>query len=84
MHPVFARQELSYGIYLIEPIANITFNRGILLNAGFIESNKDNDNKWKCHAFHDVDMISEDDRTLYYCPENPTHMSHRISKYNYE
>jgi beta-1,4-galactosyltransferase 1 len=84
MHPIFARQELSYGVYVIEPVANLTFNRGLLLNIGFIESNKDYDNKWKCHAYHDVDMISEDDRTLYSCPESPIHMAHRISKYDYK
>ena len=27
MHPIFMRQEISYGIYLIEPVRNITFNR---------------------------------------------------------
>jgi hypothetical protein len=84
MHPIFARQELSYGIYLIEPVANITFNRGLLMNIGFIESNKDGENKWKCHSYHDVDLISEDDRTLYGCPESPIHLSHRISKFKYK
>lgn len=27
MYPIFIRQELSFGIYLIEPINNVTFNR---------------------------------------------------------
>ncbi len=53
MHPVFARQELAYGIYLIEPIEGIVFNRGLLFNAGFLESNKDFPS-WRCHAYHDV------------------------------
>jgi beta-1,4-galactosyltransferase 1/beta-1,4-galactosyltransferase 2 len=53
MHPVFARQELAYGIYLIEPIEEIAFNRGLLFNAGFLESNKDFPS-WRCHAYHDV------------------------------
>ncbi len=53
---VYARQELSYGIYLIEPVANITFNRGMLMNIGFIESNKDSNEKWQCHSYHDVDL----------------------------
>jgi hypothetical protein len=80
MHPIFARQELSYGIYLIEPVANITFNRGLLMNIGFIESNKDGNDKWQCHAYHDVDLLPEDDRTPYSCPEYPTHLSHKIFK----
>ena len=84
MHPLFARQELSYKIYLIEPVENITFNRGLLLNIGFIESNKDSNDTWQCHAYHDVDLISEDDRTLYYCTESPIHMSYRINKHKYK
>lgn len=84
MHPIFARQELSYGIYLIEPVANITFNRGLLMNIGYIESNKDSNDTWQCHSYHDVDLLSEDDRTLYTCPNSPVHLSHRISKFNYK
>jgi hypothetical protein len=83
MHPLLARQELSYGIYLIEPVANITFNRGILLNAGFIESNKQSRDKWECHAYHDVDLLPEYDYAPYSCPEYPTHLSHIISSHGY-
>ena len=83
MHPILARQELSYGIYLIEPVSNITFNRGMLMNIGFIESNKDSNDLWQCHVYHDVDLISEDDRTLYTCSESPLHLSERIDIYNY-
>jgi beta-1,4-galactosyltransferase 1 len=56
MHPIFARQQLSYKIYLIEPIAKMRFNRGLLLNIGFTESNKDENHIWDCHAFHDVSI----------------------------
>lgn len=84
MHPLFAKQELSYGIYLIEPVKNITFNRGLLFNIGFIEANKDFDNKWQCFALHDVDLISENEKTLYTCPDNPTHLSYLISSFNYK
>ena len=84
MHPLLSRQELSYGIYLIEPVANITFNRGILLNAGFIESNKLSEDKWECHAYHDVDLLPEYDYAPYSCPEYPTHLSHIISSHGYK
>jgi len=72
MHPFFAKQQLSYGIYVIEPIENIRFNRGILLNIGFLESNKDSNYLWQCHAYHDVDMISEGNFIeLFYFVINP-------------
>ena len=79
IHPILARQELSYGIYVIEPVGNITFNRGLLFNAGFIESNKESGNKWQCHAYHDVDLLPEDDRTLFSCPQNPSQLSRFIN-----
>jgi len=84
IHPILARQELSYGIYVIEPVTNVTFNRGLLFNAGFIESNKDNKDRWQCHVYHDVDLLPEDDRALYSCPEFPTHLAHRISSHGYK
>ena len=83
MLPLFMRQKLTFGIYLIEPIESIKFNRGILLNIGFLESNKDFNNLWTCHSFHDIDLLSENDYTLYKCPQTPTHLSHRINKFNY-
>ncbi len=83
MHALFARQEIDYGIYVIEPHAKLKFNRGLLFNIGFIESNKDAHDKWQCHSYHDVDLISEDDRTLYACYRNPIHISHRINKNTY-
>jgi hypothetical protein len=30
MHPFLKKQQLEYGIYLVEPLANLTFNRGKL------------------------------------------------------
>jgi hypothetical protein len=56
MHPFLAKQQLDYGIYLVEPIANISFNRGLLMNIGFVESIKDAD-RWQCFVFHDVDLL---------------------------
>ena len=58
-----------------------TFNRGMLMNIGFIEANTLGD--FDCVIFHDVDLYPEDDRHLYKCPENPTHMSAAVDKFNY-
>ncbi len=38
MHPFLTRQKINYGVYLIEPIENVTFNRALLMNIGFIEA----------------------------------------------
>ena len=88
MHPFLTRQKINYGVYLIEPVANITFNRGILMNAGFFEAIKDqkfNDFKYNCFFFHDVDMIPETMKNTYQCDDEfPTHYAVAVSKWNYK
>lgn len=84
IHPFLAKQQLDYGIYLIEPVQNITFNRGLLMNIGFLESLKLSENKWDCFIFHDVDLVPEDERNIYSCSEQPRHMSSAVSTFNYK
>ncbi len=84
MHPFLIKQQLDYGIFLIEPVQNITFNRGLLMNIGFLESLKLSQNKWDCFIFHDVDLIPEDERNIYSCPELPRHMSSAVSTFDYK
>ena len=85
MHPFLINQNLTYGIYLIEPLANLTFNRGLLMNIGFIESLKESNNLWDCFFFHDVDMLPEDLRNYYKCDYDlPVHYAVSVAKYNYE
>uniref|UniRef100_A0A0V0J688 Beta-1,4-N-acetylgalactosaminyltransferase bre-4 n=1 Tax=Schistocephalus solidus TaxID=70667 RepID=A0A0V0J688_SCHSO len=38
---------------------------------------------YSCLIFHDVDLLPEDDRNLYMCDDEPTHLSATISKFNY-
>lgn len=94
MHRYLTRQKINYGIYVIEPVRNITFNRGLLMNIGFVESIKDmlvnNNNRtsgksyWDCFIFHDVDMIPEDERVSYTCNQSfPVHLAVARSKNNY-
>ena len=83
MHPFLMKQQLDYGIYLIEPLQNLTFNRGLLMNIGFLESLNLTGNKWDCFIFHDVDLIPEDERNIYSCPEIPRHMSSAVSTFDY-
>ncbi|KAL6744143.1 hypothetical protein Aduo_017108 [Ancylostoma duodenale] len=81
-HPFLTDQQLDYSIIVVEQAANQTFNRGKLLNVGFIESIKLYD--WHCFIFHDVDLLPEDRRNLHTCPEaNPRHMAVAIDKFNY-
>jgi hypothetical protein len=84
MHQFFMDQYLSYTIYLIEPLEKLVFNRGILMNIGFLEALKDGNNKADCFFFHDADMIAEDRRIIYECdPNYPSHFAVAVSKNNY-
>ncbi|RNA07881.1 beta-1-4-N-acetylgalactosaminyltransferase bre-4-like [Brachionus plicatilis] len=96
MHPLLIKQNINYGIYLIEPDKDIKFNRGLILNAGFMEVIKTsvNDRKlnsqggsdfyWDCFIFHDVDMIPENNLLYYTCDEkNPLHLAVTLRQNNY-
>lgn len=83
MHPFLIKQQIEYGIYLVEPISNITFNRGLLMNIGYAEALADN-KIWECFVFHDVDLLPEDERNIYSCPETPRHMSSAVSTLKYK
>ena len=55
MHRILTKQKINYGIFLVEPVLNATFNRGILMNIGFKEVNSFKnqlDLKWNCFIFH--------------------------------
>ncbi len=38
MHPFLIKQNIHYRIYIVEPVSNLTFNRAMLMNIGFVES----------------------------------------------
>lgn len=73
IHPFLMKQQIEYGIFLIEQIAEGLFNRAALMNIGYMEALKLND--WDCFIFHDIDLLPMDDRNLYTCPDQPRHMS---------
>jgi hypothetical protein len=66
LHAMLKKQQLDYAIFIVEQIANQTFNRAKLMNVGFVEANKFYN--WQCYIFHDVDLLPEDDRNVYACP----------------
>lgn len=84
MHPFLIRQSVEYGIFLIEPFGNLTFNRGLLMNVGFLEATKQT-NEWNCFFFHDVDMLPESNLNLYKCDlDIPLHYAVAVNKFDYK
>jgi beta-1,4-galactosyltransferase 3 len=81
LHSLLHKQQLDYAIVVVEQMANQTFNRAKLMNVGFVEALKRYD--FQCVIFHDVDLLPEDDRNLYNCPEQPRHMSVAVDKFKY-
>jgi hypothetical protein len=90
------RSSLDYKIFLVEPaFNNQTFNRGLLLNIGFVESinyfkssssdqNNENIIMPNCFIFHDVDMLPENDSNDYSCSKmRPKQLAVAINTYKY-
>lgn len=82
LHPLLQRQQLDYGIFVIEQKGDGPFNRAMLMNVGFVEALKLYN--YDCFIFHDVDLLPEDDRNLYTCPEQPRHMSVAVDVLKYK
>lgn len=82
LHPMLMRQQVNYGIFVVEETKADPFNRASLMNVGFLEANKMGN--WDCFIFHDVDLIPLDDRNLYRCPEQPRHMSVAVDVFEFK
>ncbi|XP_004677775.1 PREDICTED: beta-1,4-galactosyltransferase 1 [Condylura cristata] len=81
LHPILQRQQLDYGIYVINQAGDVKFNRAKLLNVGFQESLKDYD--YNCFVFSDVDLIPMDDHNTYRCFPQPRHISVAMDKFGF-
>ncbi|KAF5296459.1 hypothetical protein FQR65_LT01448 [Abscondita terminalis] len=82
MHPLLRKQQIDYTIFVVEQEGNGAFNRAMLMNIGYKEAlNLDN---YDCFIFHDIDLLPEDDRNLYTCPEQPRHMSVAVDIFKYK
>lgn len=81
LHPILQRQQLDYGVYVINQAGDSTFNRAKLLNIGFREALKDYD--YNCFVFSDVDLIPMDDRNTYRCFSQPRHISVAMDKFGF-
>lgn len=81
IHPILKRQNIHYRVFVVSQDDEEMFNRAMLFNVGFIEALKFS--SWDCFIFHDVDLLPEDDRNIYSCPEMPRHMSVAVDKFKY-
>ncbi|XP_063106354.1 beta-1,4-galactosyltransferase 1-like [Cavia porcellus] len=81
LHPLLQRQQLDYGIYVINQAGDYIFNRAKLLNIGFQEALKDYD--YNCFVFSDVDLIPMDDHNAYRCFSQPRHISVAMDKFGF-
>ncbi|XP_069781210.1 beta-1,4-galactosyltransferase 1-like [Narcine bancroftii] len=81
LHPILQRQQLDYGIYVINQHGEETFNRAKLLNVGFVEALKEYD--YNCFVFSDVDLIPMDDRNIYKCYSQPRHLAVSMDKFRF-
>ncbi|XP_043274638.1 beta-1,4-N-acetylgalactosaminyltransferase bre-4-like [Venturia canescens] len=81
LHPILLRQQIDYQIFVVEQEGTGQFNRAMLMNVGYVEALKER--MFDCFIFHDVDLVPEDDRNLYTCPEQPRHMSVAVDKFKY-
>ncbi|KAG0695241.1 Beta-1,4-galactosyltransferase 1 [Chionoecetes opilio] len=82
LHPILRRQQLEYTVYVAEQTGNATFNKGSIMNAGFMEAWQRSDAG--CFVFHDVDLLPEDDRNMYSCPQHPRHLSVGVDTLGYK
>ncbi|XP_053734685.1 beta-1,4-galactosyltransferase 1 isoform X1 [Synchiropus splendidus] len=81
LHPILQRQQLDYGVYVIQQDGEEIFNRAKLLNVGYVESLKEYD--YECFVFSDVDLIPMDDRNTYTCFSQPRHLSVSMDKFGF-
>lgn len=80
LHVFLSDKNISYTIFVIELAQPTRFNRGLLLNAGYIISNQLG--MYTCFIFHDVDLIPMDKRIPYKCEHMPLHMASGNSKFD--
>lgn len=79
MHSFLQRQQLRYGIFVVEQARPTTFNRGLLANVGFLAAQSTG--LYNCYVIHDVDLLPLNDRNIYNCSGKFRHLSAANSKF---
>lgn len=82
LHPILQRQQLDYGVYVINQDGEGIFNRAKLMNVGYVETLKEYN--YTCFVFSDVDLVPMDDRNLYSCFDNPRHLAVAMDKFKFQ
>ncbi|XP_063537562.1 beta-1,4-N-acetylgalactosaminyltransferase bre-4-like [Cydia strobilella] len=82
MHSFLMKQQIEYRLFIIEQAETHPFNRGQLMNVGFLESQKMGN--WECFIFHDVDLLPLDPRNVYQCDKQPRHLAAAVDKLGFE
>nr|XP_019942749.1 PREDICTED: beta-1,4-galactosyltransferase 2-like [Paralichthys olivaceus] len=82
LHPILIRQQLDYGVYVINQDGEGVFNRAKLMNVGYVEALKEYD--YDCFVFSDIDLVPIDDRNLYRCFDSPRHLAVAMDKFNFQ
>ncbi|XP_070395910.1 beta-1,4-galactosyltransferase 4-like [Dermacentor albipictus] len=81
MHLFLQRQQLQYGMFVVEQSERHAFNRAKLFNIGFTEALARD--SYCCFVFHDVDLLPIDARNLYRCERFPRHLSSAIDVFRF-
>lgn len=82
LHKILSAQQIHYRIFIVEQLSPIEFNKGALMNAGYLEIKKIFN--FDCIIFHDVDMLTEDGRHMYNCIRSPRHIGPFVDKFLYK
>ncbi|KAL8619265.1 hypothetical protein ACOMHN_056909 [Nucella lapillus] len=70
--PFLIRQRVCFTIFVIEQTSEFPFNRCLLFNVGFVESQKVAN--FTCFIVHDTDLVPRRYGNLYHCHDNrPRH-----------
>ncbi|XP_024857969.1 beta-1,4-galactosyltransferase 1-like [Kryptolebias marmoratus] len=81
LHPILMRQQVDYGVYVINQDGEGLFNRAKLMNIGHVEALKEYD--YDCFVFSDVDLVPLNDQNLYRCFDSPRHLSVAVDKFKF-
>jgi len=69
-------------VFLVEQADPWPFNRAALINVGVAVTQKLGN--FSCFIFHDIDILPEDDRAVYNCPEKEAlHLAVAVSRWKY-
>ncbi|CAH1639056.1 unnamed protein product [Spodoptera littoralis] len=81
LHPFLIKQQLDYRIFVIEQ-SNKTqpFNRGKLINVGFVEAIRYRKDGYQCIILHDPYIIPTDTRNLYRCSWYPRQLATYVER----